>query len=87
MIVLITKGFTKSYNKLPVNIQTEIDLFYTELLNTVDLRGVRNTKKMKGYKVYYRYKIGDYRVGFKLENNTITLLIALHRKEIYKYFP
>ncbi|MBN1495012.1 type II toxin-antitoxin system RelE/ParE family toxin [Candidatus Peregrinibacteria bacterium] len=46
-------------------------------------------KKLKGLKLdTYRYRIGDYRVIFRLnkENNTIVILVILrilHRKSVY----
>lgn len=87
MKVLITKSFTKSFDKLPATIQDSATNFYHQLVDSADLRSIANVKKLKGYKIYYRYKIGDYRLGFKLVDNEITLLIILHRKEIYRQFP
>jgi mRNA interferase RelE/StbE len=37
--------------------------------------------------VYYRIRLGDYRVGLKIENNTVCFVRFLHRKDIYRYFP
>ncbi len=31
--------------------------------------------------------MGEYRIGFFFENETIELVRVLGRKEIYKYFP
>jgi len=46
-----------------------------------------NLKKLKGVKSYYRLKLGDYRIGLALENNTLVFVRFLDRKDIYKYFP
>jgi mRNA interferase RelE/StbE len=46
-----------------------------------------NLKKLKGYKKYYRIRIGDYRIGLFIEKNTVEFSRFLHRKDIYKYFP
>ena len=46
-----------------------------------------NLKKLKGTKNYFRLKLGDYRIGLALENNTFVFLRFLDRKDIYKYFP
>lgn len=48
---------------------------------------IRNFKKLKGSKTYYRIRIGQYRVGLKMENDTIIFIRFLSRKEIYRYFP
>jgi len=44
-------------------------------------------KKMKVVDNYYRMRIGNYRIGFKVEFQNLILLRFMHRKDIYKYFP
>jgi mRNA interferase RelE/StbE len=44
-------------------------------------------KKLKGGGNYFRIRVGDYRIGLILENDTIVFVRFLNRKEIYKYFP
>ncbi|MBP1468695.1 type II toxin-antitoxin system RelE/ParE family toxin [Candidatus Chloroploca sp. M-50] len=36
---------------------------------------------------YYRIRIGDYRLGLFVEDDTITVVRFLHRRDIYRYFP
>ena len=43
--------------------------------------------KMEGAKNRYRIRVGDYRIGFYLEDEVIVLSRALNRKEIYRHFP
>ena len=58
-----------------------------ELQKTNTLYSINDLKKLKGYKTAYRIKMGDYRIGFIFEQNTIKLSRVLNRKEIYRYFP
>ena len=52
------------------------------------LQDVTNLSKIKGHKSsYYRIRIGDYRIGLRLKDNTVIFARFLHRKDIYKYFP
>jgi len=51
------------------------------------LTDIPSLKKLKGAKNYFRLRIGDYRIGLALENNTLIFVRLLNRKEIYKYFP
>lgn len=44
-------------------------------------------KKLKGSKNYFRQRVGDYRLGLVLEEDTVVLVRFLNRKDIYKYFP
>lgn len=48
---------------------------------------IRNFKKLKGSQSYFRIKIGEYRVGLKMERDTIIFIRFLSRKEIYRFFP
>ena len=62
-----------------------------ELINLVKISNsisdMKNIKKLHGAKNYYRIRIGDYRIGFESIEDTIVFVRALHRKDIYKYFP
>jgi mRNA interferase RelE/StbE len=46
-----------------------------------------NLKKLKGGENYFRLRVGDYRVGIALENDTVIFVRFLNRKDIYKHFP
>ena len=35
----------------------------------------------------YRIRIGDYRLGFALDGDAVTLMRFMHRRQIYRYFP
>lgn len=56
-----------------------------ENLKIIDsLREVHGIKKIAGYENYYRMKLGDYRLGLKLSEDSLELIRFLHRKEIYR---
>ena len=44
-------------------------------------------KKLKGYKIFYRIKVGAYRIGITIENDLVTFFVFMPRKDIYKLFP
>jgi mRNA interferase RelE/StbE len=52
-----------------------------------DLSTAPNIKKLKGHSNAYRIRIGNYRVGLFINDDTIQFSRALHRREIYRYFP
>jgi mRNA interferase RelE/StbE len=54
---------------------------------TDSLANVSNLKKLKGGVNYFRLRVGDYRIGVTLENETVIFVRFLNRKDIYKYFP
>ncbi len=51
------------------------------------LQGLSNLKRLKGGVDYYRIRIGDYRMGLIVEDNSIVFVRCLNRKDIYRYFP
>ena len=48
---------------------------------------IRNLKKLSGFDVYYRIRVGDYRIGVKIEREVVYFVVFEHRKDIYKGFP
>lgn len=51
------------------------------------LKEIVNVKKLKGFRNTYRIRIGNFRIGFIIENETVVLGRCLERKNIYKFFP
>ena len=51
------------------------------------LQDIANLKKLKGGSNCYRIRLGEYRIGLTIENDTVTFVRCLNRKEIYRYFP
>jgi mRNA interferase RelE/StbE len=54
-----------------------------------NLSQIPNLKKLKGQKnkVYYRSRMGNYRVGLVIKQDIVVFVRFLNRKEIYRYFP
>jgi mRNA-degrading endonuclease RelE of RelBE toxin-antitoxin system len=63
------------------------NLVFTDILAVQNLKEISNLKKLKGDDNAYRIRVGDYRIGFFLEGDTITFARVLHRREFYRYFP
>ena len=42
----------------------------------------QNLQKLKGEDNFYRIRIGDYRIGIKVNDDTTTFVRLLHRREI-----
>ena len=88
MKVIITKQFDKDVDKeLSKAMKLKLADIIEELQKTNTLYSINDLKKLKGCKTAYRIKMGDYRIGFIFEQNTIKLSRVLNRKEIYRYFP
>lgn len=82
------KSFFKDIQKLnDKKVASKLKSFLVSLEEKESFQDIPNIKKMKGFGIYYRLKIGDYRLGFSYENNTVDIIRFLHRKDIYKLFP
>ncbi len=57
----------------------------SEQADTLDQ--ITQLKKMRGSREYFRIRIGDFRLGLKLEGDTLVFIRFLNRKDIYRYFP
>ncbi len=68
--------------------------FLREIKNSVDdakkaesVLQINNLKKLKGYKTFYRIRLGDYRIGVEIVEGEIIFVRFLHRREVYRFFP
>ncbi len=82
------KSFSRDIKKLnDKDILKKVKDVIDTIENTPNLLKLRNIKQLTSGGKYYRIRIGDYRIGIKLENETVVLVRCLHRRDIYKYFP
>lgn len=51
------------------------------------LEEIGDVVKMKGSKNAFRARVGEYRIGFFLDEDKITLGRFANRKDIYRLFP
>jgi mRNA interferase RelE/StbE len=88
MKIQVQKSFEKDISKIGnKDLAAAVLKLIDELENCQLLSEVQHLKKMAGKGGYYRIRIGDYRLGFKLSEQTLILLRFMSRKDIYKYFP
>ena len=60
---------------------------FAELPAYSDMKEIKNLKKLEGHSNFFRIRVGDYRIGLHIKNNSIQILRVLDRKEIYRFFP
>ena len=90
MVVRSTEQFAKELKKCPREIQIDVIQVLEKIELVEDLLLISNTKKLRGFKNYYRYKTGPWRIGLELLKNTVKVCIARSigpRGDFYKYFP
>jgi len=84
----IKKSFLKDLKKLnDKRLAEEIKNLFHIIEKAENLQEIPNVKKLKGFEEFYRIRIGKYRVGIRYNNNEVTFIRILPRKDIYKFFP
>ncbi len=76
----------KKLKKTPVYSRICSTIFKT-IPQCENITEIDNIKKIKGSSEAYRIRVGNYRIGVFIENETITFARVLHRKDVYRYFP
>ena len=83
------KSFTKDLKKRAQ--EKKLLTHVKEIIGAVERAGsiheISNFKKLKAEGGYYRIRLGDYRIGLKIEEETVVFVRFLHRSEVYRYFP
>lgn len=88
MKVVFLNSFKKDLQKLTnTKLKEQIKTVIIAAEAAENISQLKNIKKMKGHPFAYRIRIGDYRLGFYLEDNTIVMTRFLKRSDIYKVFP
>lgn len=88
MQIEFTKKFGKQVDKCrDKTIRNNVSKTIRNIQKAQKLTEIKNLKKLKGHKNFYRIRIGDYRIGMAMENEKVILATFDHRSDIYKYFP
>jgi mRNA interferase RelE/StbE len=87
MRVIITKQFEKEENRIN-NRQVSHQIADTiiQVQTAESIEQILSLKRLKGAKAH-RIRIGDYRIGVLIENDTVEFISIGHRKAFYRTFP
>lgn len=84
-----SRALLKELSRLPENVRTRVEAiaFGQEIREDPYLSG--KSQKLTGYQIYYKIRIGDYRIGLRIvaQDNVVDFLHVLHRRDIYRKFP
>ena len=89
MNVEFTRRFQKDFYQLSKNnnLAKLLDAVIENVVNASKLSDIKNLKKLQGFKIYYRIRLGTFRIGVKIEKDTVIFAAFDKRKDIYKNFP
>jgi len=84
-------SFISSINKIKdTKLKKNIEQAIKSVEDARTIRDIPKLRKLEDDKkkpVYYRIRVGRYRIGVIIENNIVTFTIVKHRKDVYKFFP
>ncbi len=81
-------SFLKDVKRIKeTRVKKKIAAVISDAQKATSLLDLINVKKLEGSNTYYRIRVGDYRVGIKLQDKTLIFMRCLNRKDIYRYFP
>lgn len=83
------RTFLKDYERLPKSVRRRVRrIAFGEEIRQDPLPGGKMVK-LQGYEDYYRIRVGDYRIGLRLDfdRHLIEFRRVLHRSQIYRSFP
>ncbi len=89
MKVEFDRSFLKSLDKITDSkVLRKIESIILSCENASQLSQIPNIKKLTGFSNFYRIRVGNYRIGIELrEDSILNFIIVTHRKDIYKKFP
>lgn len=88
MKIVIAEEFVQDLERLNnKKLRKRAEKAVEQLVAAKSLHGISQIKQLKGASHAFRYRIGDYRLGFFLISGSVHLKCFLHRSEIYRDFP
>ena len=87
MKVTFRRSFLKNFRRVDKSLGRRVEQIIDEVEQATSLQDIHNLKRLSGKGPYYRIRIGDYRIGLKMEGGVVEFLRLLHRKDMYRYFP
>jgi mRNA interferase RelE/StbE len=86
--VIFRRSFAKDVKKIRGKaLRQEVQAVIEQLEQRTSLHDIPNVKHLTSEDPYYRIRIGEYRLGLLMEDDTVTVIRFLHRRDIYRYFP
>jgi mRNA interferase RelE/StbE len=88
--VTFRTSFTRDLRKIrDADVRDKVRSAILSVEQAQQLGTVSNLKKLRGAggAPYFRIRVGDYRIGLRVDEDTVTFVRVLSRDEIYRHFP
>ena len=88
MKVEFSNGFTRDIGRIRnQSIRERVEEAIEQIERIDNFTEVSNIKKLRAGGNHFRIRVGSYRVGFRLENDTVVFTRCLPRRNFYQQFP
>ena len=68
-------------------IRRRVEQAILDLEAAPSLAAVSGAARLRAPGLFYRVRIGNYRIGLTVEGDTLVLIRFLHRRDMYRVFP
>ena len=88
MKVLFRESFVRDLRRIEdQDVLRRIRQAVESVEQATNLLDVPHLKRLHSKGRHYRIRVGNYRLGLTVDENQVYFVRALHRREIYRYFP
>ena len=68
-------------------LKAEVQNIIKTVKKAATMQDIPSLKKLKGYKIHYRIRVGGYRIGITIADEIVIFVAFGLRKDFYKRFP
>ncbi|MYI81972.1 MAG: type II toxin-antitoxin system RelE/ParE family toxin [Chloroflexi bacterium] len=88
MEVRYAASFTRDLRRVrDAALRNRVERLISDIKAAPTITAIGGAARLRGSGRYYRFRIGDYRLGLALEDDAAVLIRFLHRRDIYRFFP
>jgi mRNA interferase RelE/StbE len=88
MEILFEKSFARDLKKIKEkHLRKQVQEVINQVASAASIREISNLRKLEGFEIYYRIRVGDHRIGIEISEGQVIFVRFLNRKDIYRYFP
>ena len=85
MKVEFSSSFTRDLRRIrDRSIRERVDKMIEQIEKMDNFTETSNIKKLRGHENRYRVRVGNYRIIFRFNEDTVTFLRCLPRQDIYR---
>ena len=85
MKVEFSSNFTRDLRRIrDRSIRERVDKMIEQIEKMDNFTETSNIKKLRGHENRYRVRVGNYRIIFRFNEDTVTFLRCLPRQDIYR---